>query len=429
MYHLNSVSCMTTGSPSLREGVRIGHEGGRSGRPGSPALKSVPHGMTMGTAKRPFENVMAAISKNLPTSMDWREPGEELALDATSLNPSDDPGSTHESQIAEIVPTGARVILGLVEERGFSPEELCRGLGFTYRDLSMRDVRLSYRQMRKLFMRAERLLDEPALGLALGARQTPISWGVPGLAMLTCETYGEALNYGLSHQQAIGAMLIHTIEEAGREIRMEVRFRRFDIQLESVLVEDAFAGSVAVSRYLIGPSFAPLRVDFSLPKPSDPDVYRRFFQCPVRFDAGINRLTFDSHWLSVRLPGFDRVNSKIVRDQLDTLLPMRGVRNEIVESLSSHLRCDIETTTRQSELASLINVSERTLRRRLNRQDSSYRELRDEARYERARDLLLNSELSIAEVADAVGYSDARAFRRAFKRWAGCLPTEFRESR
>ena len=149
----------------------------------------------------------------------------------------------------------------------------------------------------------------------------------------------------------------------------------------------------------------------------------------MRFDAGINRLTFDSHWLSVRLPGFDRINSKIVRDQLDTLLPMRGVRNEIVESLSSHLRCDIETTPRQSELASLINVSERTLRRRLNRQDSSYRELRDEARYERARDLLLNSELSIAEVADAVGYSDARAFRRAFKRWAGCLPTEFRESR
>ncbi len=395
----------------------------------SATLKQVPWRPDYVGVALPFEYVMAPIPKNLPAFKDWPVAGEDPALDAAGLQASEDPNAASESQIAEIVPTGARVILGLVEDRGFSPEELCRGLGFTYRDLSMRDVRLSYRQMRQLFMRAERLLGEPALGLALGARQTPISWGVPGLAMLTCETYGDALTYGLTHQQAIGSMLIHTVEEVGREVRMEVRFKRFDIQLESVLVEDAFAGFVAVSRYVIGPSFAPLRVDFSLPKPSDPEVYRRFFQCPVRFDAGVNRLTIDSHWLSARLPGFDRVNSRIVREQLDSLLPTRGGRNEIVESLSSHLRCDIESTTKQSELASLINVSERTLRRRLSRQDSSYREIRDEARYERARDLLLNSELSIAEIADAVGYSDARAFRRAFKRWAGCLPTEFRESR
>ncbi len=371
------------------------------------------------------EPLMAPISKNLPGATPWHEAGQ----DSASLQVAESPSSASGSQLAEIVPTGARAILGLVEERGYSAEELCRGLGFSYRDLSTRDVNLSYRQMRHLYMRAERLLDEPALGLALGARQTPVSWGVPGLAMLTCETYGEALSYGLSHQQAIGALLIHAIEETGREVRFDARFKRFDLQLESLLVEDAFGGFIAVSRYLVGPSFAPLRVDFSFPKPPDPEIHRRFFQCPVRFDAGINRLTIDSHWLSTRLPGFDRVNSKIVRDQLEALLPVTSARHEIVESLSSHLRCDIDSTTKQSEIASLINVSERTLRRRLNRQDSSYRELRDEARYERARDLLLNSRLSIAEVADAVGYSDARAFRRAFKRWAGCLPTEFRGSK
>ncbi|KAG1377371.1 hypothetical protein G6F60_015328 [Rhizopus arrhizus] len=76
--------------------------------------------------------------------------------------------------------------------------------------------------------------------------------------MLTCETYGDALPYGLTHQQAIGSRLIHTVEEVGREVRMEVRFKRFDIQLESVLVEDAFAGFVAVSRYSIDDSSSAL---------------------------------------------------------------------------------------------------------------------------------------------------------------------------
>lgn len=76
-----------------------------------------------------------------------------------------------------------------------------------------------------------------------------------------------------------------------------------------------------------------------------------------------------------------------------------------------------------------MNVSERTLRRRLVAQDASYRGLRDAARYERARDLLINTELSIAEVAQALGYADARSFRRAFKRWSGELPTALRVAR
>jgi AraC-like DNA-binding protein len=86
----------------------------------------------------------------------------------------------------------------------------------------------------------------------------------------------------------------------------------------------------------------------------------------------------------------------------------------------------IEAKPTQKELASMLNVSDRTLRRRLGRQETTYRTLRDSTRFERARDLLGNSDMTMAQVAELVGYSDARAFRRAFKRWAGVLPNEFR---
>ncbi len=347
-------------------------------------------------------------------------------MDAHLDTPDSDtsPASRH---IANIVPNTARALLGLVEDRGHAPERLCRGLGFTYQDLMDRALLLSHQQVRELIMRAQRLLQEPALGLAVGARQTPVSWGVAGLAMLTCETFGEAIVYGVANQGAAGAMLTHLLEERGREVHLELLPRQFDLQIEAFLVEDSLAGAVALSRHLLGPAFKPLRVDLAQPRPDNEEVYSRFFRCPVRFDAGGNRLVVEAHWLGARLPGYDRLTCGLVRQQLDTLLERPLGRHDLVESVANRMRFAIEEQPLQREVATQVNVSERTLRRRLERQATTYRALRDETRYERARDLLANADMSIAEVATAVGYSDARAFRRAFKRWSGQLPAHFRE--
>ena len=328
--------------------------------------------------------------------------------------------------VANIVPNLARTLLGLVEDRGLSAERLCRGLGFTYRDLQDREVLLSHQQTRSLILRAQELLGEPAIGLAAGARQTPVSWGLPGLAMLTCETFGEAITYGLSHQSEAGAMLDHLFEDRGREMHLEVMPRVFDLPIEPFLIEEAFASALAVSRYLVGSTFKPMRIDLAFDSMGHRDVYARFFRCPVRFDVGCNRMTLESHWLGARLPGYDRVTCGLLRQQLNSLLKRPVGRHDLVESVSSRIRFGIEDRPRQSELARQVNVSERTLRRRLGEQAVGYRELRDAALFERARDLLENSALTIAEVAQAVGYSDARAFRRAFKRWSGQLPAAFR---
>lgn len=337
------------------------------------------------------------------------------------------PSASH--QTANLVPNVARALLGLAEDRGVSPDRLCRGLGFTYRDLTRHDVLLSHQQTRELIQRAERLLGEPALGLAVGARETPVSWGVPGLAMLTCETFGEAIAYIIEHQGTAGAMLDHLLGENGREMYLDVRPRRFDLQIEAFLVEETLAAAVAVSRYLVGPSFSPLRVDLTLQRPEDEEVYRRFFRCPVRFGAGLNRMTFEAHWFGARLSGYDRITCGMVREQLNTLLRPPPGRHDLVESVANRMRFDIEERATQKSLAQMVNVSDRTLRRRLSRQDVTFRGLRDDTRYERARDLLTHSSMTVAQVAEAVGYSDARAFRRAFKRWSGCLPAEFRQSR
>lgn len=329
-------------------------------------------------------------------------------------------------KVANIIPNTARSLLGLVEERGFSPDRLCRGLGFTYPDLRDQHLLLSYHQIRELVLRAQRMFAEPALGLASGARQTPVSWGVAGLAMLTCETFGDAMSYGIAHQAEAGAVMDHLVEQKGREIHLELMPRQFDLQLEAFLVEEAMASVLAISRYLVGPAFKALRIDLAQPRPEHEEVYRRYFRCPLRFEAGCNRITLESHWLSVRLPGYDRITCGLVQSQLNTLLVSPIGRHDLVESVVNRIRFGIETRPTQQKLAGMVNVSDRTLRRRLGEQDTQYRALRDATRYERARDLLANADLSLAQVAELVGYADARSFRRAFKRWSGVLPVAYR---
>ncbi|MFX6296457.1 AraC family transcriptional regulator ligand-binding domain-containing protein, partial [Acinetobacter baumannii] len=77
--------------------------------------------------------------------------------------------------VANIVPSVARSLLGLVDDRSLSAERMCRGLGFTYQDLCDQHLLLSHLQLRELILRCQRALQEPALGLAVGARQTPVS--------------------------------------------------------------------------------------------------------------------------------------------------------------------------------------------------------------------------------------------------------------
>ena len=327
---------------------------------------------------------------------------------------------------ATLVPSVARMLLGLAEDRGLSSERLCRGLGISPQTLAREDILLSHQQTRALILRVRQALGEPALGLALGARETPISWGLAGLAMLTCETLGEAVAYGLERLDTAGAMVHHLLIEQGDSVHVTATPYIFDLEIELFLVEEAFSGAVAVTRAMVGTGFRPVQVDFACACPSSPRIYERFFRCPVRFDADEHRLIVERKWLQARLPGYDRINSDLVRKQLNPLLKVPIGQDGLLASVVNRIRYGLQDRPSQRNLAAQVNVSERTLRRRLAVQEASYRHLKDEARYERARDLLINTRMGIAEVAQALGYADARSFRRAFKRWSGVLPTALR---
>ena len=328
---------------------------------------------------------------------------------------------------AVVVPNVARALLSLVMERGLSPARLCRGLGFSYESLLDLQTRLSYRQTRLLILRTQALLDDEALGFSTGQRQTPLSWGLPGLAMLTCENLGEAVNYGIAHQNDTGALLEHHASQTAGEFTIEVTPKTFDSAIEPFLVEEAFSSAVAIVRALAGPTYSPLRVELAYPRPAYAQAYRTLFRCPVHFGTCHNRLVNEARWLSTRLPGYDEITCAPLRVQLDSILGRSTVRNELIESVRSQLRAGLDDSSSLDAMAARLNMSGRTLRRKLTELGYTYRGLVDEARHEHACDLLRHSSQSIATIAQALGFSDAHAFRRAFKRWSGVLPGLYRK--
>lgn len=342
--------------------------------------------------------------------------------------PTEPASSAPQQQVACVVPSMARSLMALAAERGVSPELLCRGLGFSYKSLLEGSALMSHQQVRALILRALQVFKEPALGLAMGARQTPVSWGLPGLVMQTCETFGEAVLLGMSHQDVAGALVHHVLQDSDDEIVVALVPHVPDRPIERFLIEASMSALVAVFRTLMHSQRSPAWVELAYARPAYSQAYQEFFRCPVRFNADTHRMAFDPTMLTDRVPGHDPISCKVVRAQLMGLLVQPAARHELVETMTSSLRVSVDAPPRQRELAQAVNVSDRTLRRRLSQQDTSYSTLRDSTRYDQARELLTHSKQTIAQVAEALGYSDPRAFRRAFKRWSGQLSTAFREA-
>jgi transcriptional regulator GlxA family with amidase domain len=132
-------------------------------------------------------------------------------------------------------------------------------------------------------------------------------------------------------------------------------------------------------------------------------------------------------WFHCPLPTYDRYMQATLQAQIDQLLAVDQPRNDLVESIMNLLRASVDEVPGLAAIGATLNLSERTLRRRLSDLNTSYQQLIDQVRYECALDLLKRSDMPLVEIAMATGFTDARNFRRAFKRWSGMLPNQVRQ--
>ncbi|HEX4335169.1 MAG TPA: AraC family transcriptional regulator [Polyangiaceae bacterium] len=319
-----------------------------------------------------------------------------------------------------------RALYETAASRGADRVELLRDTGITTRMFESPDARFSHAQFSILANNAVTLSNDPALGLHLGQGIGLSQMGVLGLAMLSSATLGAALRLHLRYYRSLMPGWELTLRATGDRavitIREAIPLKPFEVlATEAIVVAFVQQGSVLFG----GP--LPLRaIRLAYPAPPYAGMYPDFCQMTPSFGAATTEIECDASLLDAKVIGADPATLALA-EQYCEKQAMPSVEMEgLVGQMRRLLVAPNGKTPDLGELARALQTSTRTLRRSLRAMKTSYTELLDESRRQRADELVRSTELTLAQVANTLGFTTVRSFRRAFKRWTGTTPGALR---
>jgi AraC-like DNA-binding protein len=267
---------------------------------------------------------------------------------------------------------------------------------------------------------------DPAIGLLLGTENKTERFHPIGLAALSSDNFGAAIDQLARYKQLTCPEEI--LQEKDEE-EWSIRFRWLlaDEVEPPVLIECCFAWVLSTARLGTGTRLSPLRVEFAQPRPHVKTI-ERHFGCPVVSGTPRNAIVFraadaqrpfvtrNAELLGMLAPQFEE---ELKQENGDENFVER-VRIAVQQKLTGR-RPSIE------DVADALHISSRTLQRRLQDEGSSFQRVLEEARHQLARHYLNNSVLELNEAAYLLGYEDGNSFVRAFRSWEGVPPARWRE--
>jgi len=177
----------------------------------------------------------------------------------------------------------------------------------------------------------------------------------------------------------------------------------------------------------MGPSFAAQEFQVTYGAPDDASKYSEMFGCPVLFSQSENQLRFDAAWLD-RTPKLgNEITYSTVVELCDRLMEDLELRIGLAGKVRQLLLTNLMRPVSFSDVASNLNMSTRTLRRKLGEENTSFRKLIDELRMEMAIKYLRETDLTVKHISGSLGFSDVANFRQAFRRWTKAAPRKFRK--
>jgi AraC-like DNA-binding protein len=278
----------------------------------------------------------------------------------------------------------------------------------------------------QVMLKAAQRLQDPWLGFHIGQAARPSILGALGYVLMS----GDNLGGALLHLQRYHRLLydINPLQPpffSGDNLVLQwgISYGRPGALFDEL----ALTGMVKLGRELCAGRMNPAAIDFVNPPPSDITPYVEFFQCPVRFAQPFTRVEVPLSVLQMPLRKSDPVLQQLMSSQVDEVL----VRLPQSDDLVSSVRRVINGLTPSGvpeldQVAQELCMPSRVLYRRLMGQGFSFRCLREEVLGELAERHLRDEHLTLAEISARLGYTEQSAFTRAFKRWTGLTPGQWR---
>ena len=322
----------------------------------------------------------------------------------------------------------ARAIRKALEAADLDSARLFAEAGLDLAALDDPNARYPVAATTRLWQLAVQASGDDDFGLTVARHVSQTTFHALGYSLAASSTLKEAFDRLLRYFRIVTDAAELSVEETRDEyrLRLHVDPARAVIAPQAM---DAFAYlMLRLCRGLYRRDFSPLRVSLMREAPRNLFAFERAFRAPLQFGARENLLCFARAPLELRLEGANpelaRQNDEIVlrylaRHERDDLVAR--VRGLLAEWLPSGV-------PGEEAVAAALHLSSRSLQRKLADEGSSYTQLLTETRQGLARSYLADPRSSVSEIAYLLGFSDTSSFTRAFKRWEGVSPSDYRVS-
>lgn len=312
---------------------------------------------------------------------------------------------------------------------GLDVDTVFSRLGITAELLSDRHVRTPHAAQVLFWRVLEEVSGDRDIGLHLGENMPVYKGQVLQYLFLSSPTFGDGLERALNYQRLLSDASQATAGLDGDQAYVHVDSSSDETGSLRHLNECLTLGLIHFFRYVTDGEFHPAEICFSHETPAGTEEHARLFACPVRFGQQDNRIVFSRQLLDLPSshaePELLQLHEKAASEQIARL-----ERQDIVSQVYRIFGEILETAqVSLEEVADRLDIKARTLRSRLAEAGTNFNQLLADYRCNLAKRLLAGTDESIDEIVYLTGFSEPSTFYRAFKRWTGQTPVEYRNAR
>lgn len=345
-----------------------------------------------------------------------------------AMRDTPDPSSRRAEQPTATARAHLTALAGLpavLERFGVASETLLLQLDLRPEDFQDPERTATFEDLDRLLGACVRRTGCAHFGLLAGQRIGLESLGIAGRLARNAATVGQALQdlSDFFFLQDSGAVP-HVTERDGIAT-FAYSIHATGLRNSDQVYDLAVVAMLNIMRQLCGADWRPDAVLLPRGRPENIRPYREALQAPLRFDAMQAALLFPARWLHRRIPDADPLLRSLLEDRaaLDRSRVDSLLHSEVRRAIRALL---VSGDCSRAAVAMRLNMRPRTLVRRLKESGTTYQALLDDTRAQTARQLLHDTRSPVSRIAAALGYDDPTVFTRAFRRWTGLTPREFR---
>ncbi len=328
-----------------------------------------------------------------------------------------------------VAATSTLAMIRAAAARGVSVGDVLASVGLSLEYIEDPDSRLPSPAVVAIWNALRERTNDPALQLVAPTALPFGAYRIIDYLVASSPTVGGGIRQFARFFALIADGVALTIDSNREEHRLDLQMADGS-DVPPVYVDYVFAALVSRIRMRIRPALRVKRVEMRQPRPAAAARYEEVFQAPVEFGATADRLVFsDDEWKSRTDSGDEALarlleeHARILSDRLPT--SGNGFRADVQRALAATVYAGGSIV----DVARALHVSVRTLQRKLVEAGTTFRKLSDAVKDQLAQEYLSDPRASIPEVAFLLGFSDQSSFNRAFRRWTGQSPGEWRRRR